>query len=64
MAIISPGFSSDCIETLEELDMENSEIFTHNGGEKFAYLPCLNATPRSLDLIEELVRNELKGWIT
>jgi protoporphyrin/coproporphyrin ferrochelatase len=64
IAIISPGFSSDCIETLEELDMENREIFIHNGGEKFAYLPCLNATPRSLDMIEELVRNELKGWIS
>ena len=42
MAIVAPGFSADCLETLEELDGENREIFMHNGGEDFAYLPCLN----------------------
>lgn len=63
MAIVAPGFSADCLETLEELDGENREIFTHNGGEKFAYLPCLNDTPEGIDAIEAVVRRELMGWI-
>ena len=42
LAMVAPGFSADCLETLEELDVENREIFLHNGGEHFAYLPCLN----------------------
>ena len=42
LAIIAPGFSADCLETLEEIDGENREIFLHHGGENFAYLPCLN----------------------
>jgi ferrochelatase len=63
MAIVAPGFSADCLETLEELDVENREIFQHNGGEKFAYLPCLNASPEGIDTIEAVVRRELMGWV-
>ncbi|HEV7257095.1 MAG TPA: ferrochelatase [Bosea sp. (in: a-proteobacteria)] len=63
MAIVAPGFSADCLETLEELDGENREIFLHNGGEKFAYLPCLNASPEGIDTIEAVVRRELMGWV-
>ncbi|KRE15711.1 ferrochelatase [Bosea sp. Root381] len=63
MAIVAPGFSADCLETLEELDGENREIFLHNGGEKFAYLPCLNDTPEGIDTIESVVRRELMGWL-
>jgi ferrochelatase len=63
MAIIAPGFSSDCLETLEELDGENREIFMHNGGEQFSYIPCLNASPEGLSVIETVMRRELMGWI-
>lgn len=63
MAIVAPGFSADCLETLEELDVENREIFMHNGGKQFAYLPCLNDSPEGVDAIEAVVRRELQGWV-
>jgi len=63
MAIVAPGFSADCLETLEELDGENREIFLHNGGEKFAYLPCLNDSREGVDVIAEVVQRELMGWL-
>jgi len=63
LAMIAPGFSADCLETLEELDGENREIFEHNGGEKFSYIPALNASELGIDVIETLVRRELMGWI-
>lgn len=63
MAMIAPGFSADCLETLEELDVENREIFEHNGGEKFSYIPCLNASEGGIDVIETIVRRELMGWV-
>jgi ferrochelatase len=63
LAIIAPGFSADCLETLEELDVENREIFLHNGGERFAYLPCLNDSAEGIDVIEAVVRRELMGWV-
>ncbi|WP_376985179.1 ferrochelatase [Bosea sp. R86505] len=63
MAIVAPGFSADCLETLEELDVENREIFLHNGGQQFAYMPCLNDSPEGVDAIEAVVRRELMGWV-
>ncbi|WP_199087934.1 ferrochelatase [Bosea sp. ASV33] len=63
MAIVAPGFSADCLETLEELDGENREIFLHNGGERFAYLPCLNDSREGIDVIAEVVQRELMGWL-
>lgn len=63
MAIVAPGFSADCLETLEELDVENREFFMHGGGEKFAYLPCLNDSADGVDAIEAVVRRELMGWV-
>ncbi len=63
MAIVAPGFVSDCLETLEELAVENGEIFLHNGGEKFAHIPCLNDSEPGMDVIEAVVRRELAGWI-
>jgi len=63
MAIVAPGFSADCLETLEELDGENREIFEHNGGEQFAYLPCLNDSKEGIDVIQAIVERELKGWL-
>jgi ferrochelatase len=63
LAIVAPGFSADCLETLEELDMENRQAFLANGGEHFAYIPCLNAGPLGMRVIERVVRRELSGWI-
>jgi protoporphyrin/coproporphyrin ferrochelatase len=63
IAIVNPGFSVDCIETLEEIAVEAREIFLHAGGEKFAHIPCLNATDEGMVVIETLVRQELAGWM-
>ena len=63
LAMIAPGFSADCLETLEELDVENREIFLHNGGERFSYIPALNASKEGVDVIEAVVRRELMGWV-
>jgi protoporphyrin/coproporphyrin ferrochelatase len=62
LAVITPGFSSDCLETLEEIAMENAEIFRHAGGENFAAIPCLNDTPGGMAVIRDIVARELKGW--
>ncbi len=62
MAMVAPGFSADCLETLEELDMENRHVFMEHGGEQFAYIPCLNDTDSGIDVIEAVVRRELSGW--
>lgn len=63
IAIVNPGFSADCIETLEEIDGEVREIFMHAGGEKFSHIPCLNDSDDSIAMIEALVRRELGGWL-
>ncbi|MEH6661399.1 MAG: ferrochelatase [Parasphingorhabdus sp.] len=63
IAIFAPGFSSDCLETCEELAIRGKEQFESGGGEKFAYLPCLNDSDTGIDMLETLVRRELSGWI-
>ncbi|HKS87698.1 MAG TPA: ferrochelatase [Pseudolabrys sp.] len=63
LAVITPGFSADCLETLEEIAMENAEIFRHAGGENFVAVPCLNDTPGGIAVIRDIVARELKGWI-
>ena len=63
MAMVAPGFSADCLETLEELDMENREVFMEHGGEQFAYIPCLNDSAAGARVIEAVVRRELMGWM-
>lgn len=63
LAIIAPGFSADCLETLEELDGENRHIFEEHGGEKFTYIPCLNESEAGMAVIKAVVDRELKGWI-
>jgi len=63
VAILAPAFSADCIETLEEISLEGKHTFMEAGGEKFAYIPCLNASPEGMDMIEAMVRRELSGWI-
>ena len=63
IAIISPGFISDCVETLEEVAIGLKESFLEAGGEKFTYVPCLNSSEDSIDLLQELALQELRGWI-
>ena len=63
VAILAPAFSADCIETLEEINMQGRETFMEAGGEHFAYIPCLNASPSGMDMIESMVRRELSGWL-
>ncbi|MEZ5851955.1 MAG: ferrochelatase [Hyphomicrobiaceae bacterium] len=63
LALVAPGFSADCLETLEELDVENREIFEHNGGTHFTYVPALNDSAFGMSVIEAVVRRELAGWI-
>jgi ferrochelatase len=62
MAVITPGFVADCLETLEEIAMENAEIFRHAGGENFAHIPCLNDGPGGMAVIRDVVDRELMGW--
>jgi ferrochelatase len=63
VAVISPAFATDCLETLEEIQGENREIFEHAGGEKFTYIPCLNDSDAHIAFLEELALNELQGWL-
>jgi len=61
--VIAPGFSADCLETLEEIEGENAEHFMHHGGEKFAYVPCLNDSDEGMEVIQAVVERELQGWM-
>jgi len=63
LALVAPGFTADCLETTEELDVENREIFTKHGGEHFAYVPALNDSEDGMRVIEAVVRRELSGWL-
>lgn len=63
LAIVNPGFVADCLETLEEIGVENREIFMHHGGEQFAAIPCLNADPEGMRVLAHVVERELKGWV-
>jgi protoporphyrin/coproporphyrin ferrochelatase len=63
LAVITPGFSADCLETLEEIAMENAEVFHQAGGKNFAAIPCLNDSGPGMAVIRDVVMRELKGWI-
>ena len=63
IAIAAPGFSADCLETLEELAMQGRDQFREAGGEHFAALSCLNTSDAGLTMLEGLLRRELAGWI-
>jgi protoporphyrin/coproporphyrin ferrochelatase len=63
IAIINPGFVSDCLETLEEIAVQAEENFHHNGGEKFTHIPCLNDSEDGMRVLESVVRRELMGWV-
>jgi len=62
LAVVTPGFAADCLETLEEIAVENAAIFRRHGGEHFAAIPCLNDGEAGMKLIGHLVARELAGW--
>jgi ferrochelatase len=63
VAVITPGFAADCLETLEEIAVENAELFRRNGGGEFAAIACLNDSEAGMTVIRHLVMRELQGWI-
>lgn len=63
VAVVTPGFAADCLETLEEINMEARESFVSAGGENFTYTPCLNTREDHIDLLEILSRDLLAGWL-
>lgn len=63
LAVITPGFSADCLETLEEIAGENAHLFKRYGGENFAAIPCLNDSEAGMSMIQQLAMRELKGWV-
>jgi ferrochelatase len=62
LAVMTPGFMADCLETLEEIAVAGRERFLAAGGEAFDAVPCLNDSPETIDLLESLARRELSGW--
>ncbi|MFO1032913.1 MAG: ferrochelatase [Hyphomicrobiales bacterium] len=63
LLMISPGFASDCVETLEELAMGLKETFMEKGGEQFSVVPCLNDSDASITMLKEILEPELQGWV-
>ena len=63
VAVVTPGFAADCVETLEEIAMQGGEAFHEHVGERFAALPCLNDSPQGMTMLEAHIRRELAGWI-
>jgi ferrochelatase len=63
VAVLTPGFAADCLETVEEIAIRGKEEFIRAGGNNFVHLSCLNATPDAMNLYENLVGRELAGWL-
>jgi ferrochelatase len=63
VAVAAPGFSADCLETLEELGIRGRETFERAGGKQFALLDCLNDSPENIAMLERLIERELAGWL-
>ncbi len=62
VVVVTPGFAADCLETLEEIGVENAAYFREAGGERFAAIPCLNDSVEGVAVIEAVARRELMGW--
>ncbi len=63
VAVVAPGFSADCLETLEELAIRGRETFLGAGGQSFAYLPCLNDSVVGVEMLRAILARELEGWV-
>jgi len=61
--VICPGFSADCLETLEEIGVENRDHFLGAGGEQYGYIPCLNSDPAHIEALTRLIAENLRGWV-
>jgi ferrochelatase len=64
VAILTPGFAADCLETLEELDIRGRATFLAAGGTDFAALPCLNDSPVGIEMLRSIIGRELEGWVS
>ena len=64
IAVISPAFAADCIETLEEINGEIREAYEHAGGKGFTYIPCLNDDPAHIEVMMNVIRENIGGWVT
>jgi ferrochelatase len=62
--VVCPGFTGDCLETLEEISMEAREAFLHAGGKGFQYIPCLNDEPTWIDALTSICEQHMQGWPT
>ena len=60
---MAPGFVADCLETLDELDIELHDEFLEHGGKTFSYIPCLNDSPAGMKVIEQIATENLAGWV-
>jgi protoporphyrin/coproporphyrin ferrochelatase len=63
LVVLTPGFAADCLETLEEIAIENGRMFKRHGGKNFAVIPCLNDSEAGMLMIWQLAMRELKGWV-
>lgn len=62
--VACPGFSADCLETLEEIGVENRKVFLDNGGTRFSYIPALNDRPDHIRMLTTLIERNMQGWVT
>jgi ferrochelatase len=60
--VICPGFTGDCLETLEEIQQEAQEAFLHAGGESFSYIPCLNNHAQWIDALADISLDHMQAW--
>ena len=63
LIVVAPGFSVDCLETLEEIKIQGEEEFKEKGGKDFNYIGCLNDSKISIDMYLKIIKRELSGWI-
>ena len=63
IAVLTPGFVADCVETLEEISGEAKEIFLESGGERFSFIPCLNDSEAGIGVLVHIIERELQGWV-
>ncbi|MGH8558035.1 MAG: ferrochelatase [Methylococcales bacterium] len=63
VALFTPGFAADCLETLEEIGMRNRDLFLAHGGRSYEYIPCLNDSPEAIEMLATMTEQELSGWL-
>ena len=61
--VVCPGFAADCLETIEEIGVENRDYFLAAGGQRYEYIPCLNSSPTHIACLEEIITEQMTGWI-